>query len=126
MDLSESYPRLRESTTCLYYSENMNSIYTREARRKNTREVLQNRPVGWGRVVGWGWSALTQAIDLQTVPDVLGYVYLIEVSNPAFYGEASRIVRVGQKMAGIKYPIVPPQPVTGESAGAEQQKVKLA
>jgi glyceraldehyde 3-phosphate dehydrogenase len=42
------------------------------------------------------------------------------------FGYSCQVVRVGQKMAGIKYPIVPPQPVTGESIGAEPQKVKSA
>jgi hypothetical protein len=46
---------------------------------------------------GLGWSALTQAIDLRTAPEVLGYLYLLEVSNPTFYEGASRIVKVGQK-----------------------------
>jgi len=42
------------------------------------------------------------------------------------FGYSCQVVRVGQKMAGIKYPIVPPQPVTGASTSAEQQKVKSA
>jgi glyceraldehyde 3-phosphate dehydrogenase len=42
------------------------------------------------------------------------------------FGYSCQVVRVGQKMAGIKYPIVPPQPVTGEAIGAEPRKVKLA
>lgn len=40
----------------------------------------------------WCWS---ERIDLTTAPDVLGYIYLFEVSNPAFFQERSRIVRVG-------------------------------
>merc|ERR1712217_110547 len=47
---------------------------------------------------GLGWSAWTQKIDLQTAPEVLGYLYLFEVSNPSFY-DISRIHRVGQKAA---------------------------
>ena len=42
------------------------------------------------------------------------------------FGYSCQVVRVGQKMAGIKYPIVPPQPVTGEQARVEVTKLKSA
>ena len=29
------------------------------------------------------------------------------------FGYSCQVVRVAQKMAGIKYPVVPPQPVSG-------------
>ncbi len=42
------------------------------------------------------------------------------------FGYSCQVVRVGQKMAGIKYPIVPPQPVTGEQPRATLASVKTA
>lgn len=41
------------------------------------------------------------------------------------FGYACQVVRVCQKMAGIKYPIVPPQPVS-DSSSSEQPKLKSA
>jgi glyceraldehyde 3-phosphate dehydrogenase len=35
------------------------------------------------------------------------------------FGYTCQVIRVGQKMAGIKYPVVPPQPVSGEDIGGE-------
>ncbi len=42
------------------------------------------------------------------------------------FGYSCQVVRVAQKMAGIKYPIVPPQPVTGEPATADLEEAKTA
>ncbi len=42
------------------------------------------------------------------------------------FGYSCQVIRVGQKMAGIKYPVVPPQPVTGEPTRAEMPRVKTA
>jgi len=41
------------------------------------------------------------------------------------FGYTCQVVRVSQKMAGIKYPIVPPQPVS-DSSSSEQPKLKSA
>ena len=40
------------------------------------------------------------------------------------FGYSCQVVRVGQKMAGIKYPIVPLQPVTGAAVGTQPQSFK--
>ena len=42
------------------------------------------------------------------------------------FGYSCQVVRVGQKMAGIKYPIVPPVPQTGSQPKAEVAKLKSA
>lgn len=42
------------------------------------------------------------------------------------FGYSCQVVRVAQKMAGIKYPIVPPQPVTGEPASADIVQARSA
>lgn len=42
------------------------------------------------------------------------------------FGYSCQVVRVAQKMAGIKYPIVPPQPITGKQAGLEPTKAQSA
>lgn len=45
------------------------------------------------------------------------------------FGYSCQVVRVGQKMAGIKYPVIPIQPrseSTAVAADAEERKVKLA
>lgn len=43
------------------------------------------------------------------------------------FGYTCQVVRVGQKMAGIKYPVVPPQPVSGTSpSGTTQEQLKTA
>ena len=42
------------------------------------------------------------------------------------FGYSCQVVRVAQKMAGIKYPIVPPQPVTGEQPSPEVQHLQTA
>jgi glyceraldehyde 3-phosphate dehydrogenase len=42
------------------------------------------------------------------------------------FGYSCQVVRVAQKMAGIKYPIVPPQPVTGEEPPSQVAKLKTA
>ena len=44
-------------------------------------------------------SAWDQAIDLKTAPDVFGYIYLFQVTNPDFYKTQPRIVRVGNLQA---------------------------
>ncbi len=42
------------------------------------------------------------------------------------FGYSCQVIRVGQKMAGIKYPIIPAQPVTGESVDKEVASLKVA
>ncbi|MGI9322187.1 MAG: glyceraldehyde-3-phosphate dehydrogenase [Pseudomonadales bacterium] len=42
------------------------------------------------------------------------------------FGYTCQVVRVAQKMAGIKYPIVPPVPATGEEVGAPAARLKMA
>lgn len=42
------------------------------------------------------------------------------------FGYTCQVVRVAQKMAGIKYPIVPAVPATGEAAAAPAPKLKTA
>ncbi|MBT4159767.1 MAG: glyceraldehyde-3-phosphate dehydrogenase [Gammaproteobacteria bacterium] len=42
------------------------------------------------------------------------------------FGYSCQVVRVGQKMAGVRYPIIPAQPVTGESADKEVAPLKVA
>lgn len=42
------------------------------------------------------------------------------------FGYTCQVVRVAQKMAGIKYPIVPPVPATGEAAKAKVARLKTA
>lgn len=42
------------------------------------------------------------------------------------FGYSCQVIRVGQKMAGIKYPVVPPRPVTGEPARADLPRVQSA
>ena len=42
------------------------------------------------------------------------------------FGYSCQVVRVGQKMAGIKYPIVPPVPQTGSQSKPEVAKLKTA
>ena len=42
------------------------------------------------------------------------------------FGYSCQVIRVGQKMAGIKYPVVPSQPVTGERVRVELPPVKSA
>ena len=42
------------------------------------------------------------------------------------FGYSCQVVRVGQKMAGIKYPVIPAQPLTGEPLSKEVAALKLA
>ena len=42
------------------------------------------------------------------------------------FGYSCQVVRVGQKMAGIKYPVIPAQPLTGESVTKEVANLKVA
>ena len=42
------------------------------------------------------------------------------------FGYSCQVGRVGQKMAGIKYPVIPAQPVTGESVTNEVATLKVA
>ena len=42
------------------------------------------------------------------------------------FGYSCQVIRVGQKMAGIKYPIVPPQPVTGGPVDSDMTTLKVA
>ena len=42
------------------------------------------------------------------------------------FGYSCQVVRVGQKMAGIKYPVIPAQPLTGEPVTREVTALKVA
>lgn len=42
------------------------------------------------------------------------------------FGYSCQVVRVGQKMAGIKYPVIPAQPSTGEPLSKEVTTLKVA
>ena len=42
------------------------------------------------------------------------------------FGYSCQVVRVGQKMAGIKYPVIPAQPLTGEAVTKEVATLKVA
>lgn len=55
---------------------------------------------------GLGWASFTQTIDLADAPDVFGYIYFLEVSNPKYY-ENDRIVKVGQ--TAINCPEITPE-----------------
>ncbi|CAK0820932.1 unnamed protein product, partial [Prorocentrum cordatum] len=55
---------------------------------------------------GLGWASLTQAIDLADAPDVFGYIYFFEVSNPQYY-DTDRIVKVGQ--TAVNCPQITPE-----------------
>lgn len=44
-----------------------------------------------GRLPAGGWTSWNQAIDLRNAPEVFGYIYLFEISNPEFYEGGSRV-----------------------------------
>eukprot|EP00536_Pseudo-nitzschia_multiseries_P012247 jgi/Psemu1/308938/fgenesh1_kg.458_\ len=59
------------------------------------------RTATWAAIYSWSvwlptgnWTKWSQAIDLGTAPEVLGYIYLFGVGNPDFYNEP-RIARIG-------------------------------
>mmetsp|Transcript_7156 Transcript_7156/g.17968 ORF Transcript_7156/g.17968 Transcript_7156/m.17968 type:complete len:373 (+) Transcript_7156:204-1322(+) len=59
------------------------------------------RTATWAAIYSWsgrlppgGWTNWSRTIDLETAPEVLGYVYLLEVANPGFY-DVPRIARIG-------------------------------
>lgn len=50
----------------------------------------------WSALYSWSGQLsgnMARAIELHSCPEVLGYVYLLEVSNPEFYSNGSRISR---------------------------------
>lgn len=55
---------------------------------------------------GLGCAGLTQTIDLAGAPDVFGYIYFLEISNPSYY-ENDRIVKVGQ--GAVNCPDITPE-----------------
>lgn len=59
------------------------------------------RTTTWAAIYSWaarlpfeGWTDWNQQIDLTTAPEVLGYAYLFEISNPDFYKQ-ERIIKKG-------------------------------
>jgi len=63
------------------------------------------RTATWAGIYSWsgrlpegGWTSWDQAIDLKSAPDVFGYIYLLEVSNPEFYKGRSRVHNIHGKI----------------------------
>lgn len=61
------------------------------------------RTATWAGLYSWtgqlpagGWTSWDQAINLESAPDVFGYIYLFEISNPEFYSSRSRVQRVSR------------------------------
>ena len=57
---------------------------------------------------------------------VQGHQVILYVWYDNEFGYSCQVVRVGQKMAGIKYPVIPAQPLTGEPLSKEVAALKLA
>lgn len=69
-------------------------ICTEEIWTTHARVASWAAQYSWSAQLPFQYGKFTQAITLQDCPEVLGYIYLIEVSNPEFYAKGSRVVRV--------------------------------